>query len=124
MDNIVLKIPKKSEYMSTVRLTTSALANSNDFNIDEIEDMKVIISEACTFFIKNIAENSKCFEIKYEIYQDKILVSVLDLNEGQLSGDAGINDEMSIMIINSLSDAYNYDMGKKTITFEKIKHRR
>lgn len=124
MDNIVLKIPKKSEYMSTVRLTTSALANSNDFNIDEIEDMKVIISEACTFFIKNIVENTQCFEIKYEIYPDKILVSVLDLNEGQLSGDTGINDDMSIMIINSLSDAYKYDMGKKTITFEKIKHRR
>lgn len=119
MDKITLKIPKKSEYISTIRLTTSALANLNGFNIDEIEDMKVIISEICTFFMKN-RENSEEFEINYQILQDKILVSVRDLNEGLLS-EADLSDDMSIMIIESLSDNYNYDLNNKTIKFEKIK---
>lgn len=121
MDNIVLKIPKKSEYMSTVRLTTSALANLNGFNIDEIEDMKVIISEVCTFFIKNIVHNTEEFEIKYQVHQDKIIVSISDLNNGKISEKINLNDDMSIMIIESLSDYYDYDLNNKTITFEKIK---
>ncbi len=120
MDKILLKIPKKSEYMSTIRLTTSALANVNGFNIDEIEDIKVIISEICTFFIKNLIESTKNFEINYEIFQNKIIVKVIDLNTGEISKES-LNDDMSIMIIDSLSDYYNYDLNNKTITFEKTK---
>lgn len=125
MDNIVLKIPKKSEYISTIRLTTSALANLNGFNIDEISDIKVIISEICTFFMRNTensenSDNSEDFEINYQILQDKMLVSVRDLNEGLLSED-NLSDDMSIMIIESLSDNYDYDLNNKTIKFEKIK---
>lgn len=121
MDNIVLKIPKKSEYMSTIRLTSSALANSNGFNIDEIEDIKVIISEICTFFIKNVEKNFENFEITYHISEEKIKVCIVDLNEGKIVENSNINNDMSIMIIESLSDNYNYDLNNKTVTFEKIK---
>lgn len=122
MDNIVLKIPKKSEYMSTIRLTTSALANSNGFNIDEIEDIKVLVSEICTFFIKNIENSSKDFEITYHICNEKIKVCIVDLNNGNIIKNNNINNDMSIMIIESLSDNYKYDLNNKTITFEKIKY--
>lgn len=121
MDNIILKIPKKSEYMSTIRLTTSALVNMNEFNIDEIEDIKVIISEICTFFIKNIEGNSESFEITYEIHSNKVRIIVSDLNQGQLSKDIELNSDMSIMIIESLADNYKIDLENKTIRFEKIK---
>lgn len=122
MDNIVLKIPKKSEYMSTIRLTTSALANLNGFNVDDIEDIKVIISEICTFLINNIEECSKDLEITYEIYDEKLKVNVVDLNNGKIIENSNINNDMSIMIIESLSDNYNYDLNNKTINFEKIKY--
>ena len=120
MDKVLLRIPKKSEYMSTIRLTSSALSNLKGFNIDEIEDIKVVISEICTFFINNLKNNSDDFQINYEIFPDKLAVTVADLNEGRLSGDC-LKDNMSIMIIESLSDTYNYDLNNKTITFEKSK---
>ncbi|MDD2396423.1 MAG: ATP-binding protein [Tissierellia bacterium] len=120
MDKILLKIPKKSEYMSTIRLTSSALSNINRFNIDEIEDIKVIVSEICTFFIKNLNRNTEDFEISYQVSQNKIIVTVADLNDGELSVES-LNDDMSIMIIESLSDNFNYDFNNKTITFEKTK---
>ena len=120
MDKVLLRIPKKSEYMSTIRLTSSALSNLKGFNIDEIEDIKVVISEICTFFINNLKNNSDDFQINYEIFPDKLAVTVADLNEGRLSGDC-LKDNMSIMIIESLSDTYNYDLNNKAITFEKSK---
>lgn len=120
MDKILLKIPKKSEYMSTIRLTSSSLFNLNGFNIDEIEDIKVIISEICTFFIKNLSCSTEDFEISYQVFKNKIIVTVADLNDGELS-DESLNNDMSILIIESLSDNFNYDLNNKTITFEKNK---
>jgi serine/threonine-protein kinase RsbW len=123
MDKILLRIPKKSEYMSTIRLTSSALANIKGFNVDEIEDIKVVISEVCTFFIKNLEKSTEELEIDYQVSANKIIVTVADLNAGELSEESLKND-MSIMIIESLSDDFNYDLNKKTITFEKNKNRR
>ena len=118
MDKVVLRIPKKSEYMSTIRLTSSALSNLRGFNIDEIEDIKVTVSEICTFFINNLKNDISELEINYEIFSNKIIVTVADLNEGQISKDC-LKDNMSIMIIESLSDNYSYDLNNKIITFEK-----
>ncbi len=117
MDKIILTIPKKSEYMSTIRLTTSGLSNLKGFNVDEIEDIKVIISEVCTFFINNIRQSAEPLNISFEISENNIKVEVSDLNEGDINED-GSND-MSIMIIESLSDNYNFDLKNKKITFEK-----
>ncbi|NLK65733.1 MAG: histidine kinase [Tissierellia bacterium] len=123
MDKVFLKIPKKSEYMSTIRLTSSALANLNGFNVDEIEDIKVAISEICTFFIKNLKKSTEDFEIDYQVTKNKIIIRVTDLNDGQIFEER-LNNDMSIMIIESLSDNFNYDLKNKSITFEKNKNRR
>lgn len=119
MEKINLTIPKKSEYMSTIRLTTSALSNLYDFDVDEIEDIKVIISEVCTFFISNIENFAEPLNIKYEISHDKLSVEVSDLNSGEISDLNKSNSEMSIMIIESLADRYEFDLENKKIIFEK-----
>lgn len=119
MDKINLNIPKKSEYMSTIRLTTSALSNLNGFNIDDIEDLKVIISEVCTFFISNIEENNKPLSIEYQVEEEKLIVEVSDLNDGKIDEKNKANSEMCIMIIESLADNYNFDLENKKIIFEK-----
>jgi serine/threonine-protein kinase RsbW len=87
---------------------------------DEIEDIKVVISEICTFFIKNLEKNTDDLEIAYQAADDKIIVTVTDLNEGRIFEEQ-LNNDMSIMIIESLSDNFNYDLNNKSITFEKIK---
>lgn len=119
MDKINLNIPKKSEYMSTIRLTTSALSNLNGFNIDDIEDLKVIISEVCTFFISNIEENNKPLSIEYQVEEERLIVEVSDLNDGKIDEKNKANSEMCIMIIESLADNYNFDLENKKIIFEK-----
>lgn len=119
MEKIRLTIPKKSEYMSTIRLTTSALSNLKGFNVDEIEDLKVIISEVCTFFISNVESNSEPLDINYEIKGNNLIVEVTDLNSGEISGENRTNSEMCIMIIESLADNYNFDLENKKIIFEK-----
>ncbi|MEL7649547.1 MAG: ATP-binding protein [Sedimentibacter sp.] len=119
MDKINLSIPKKSEYMSTVRLATSALANIKSFNVDDIEDLKVIVSEVCTFFISSIKNSDRPLCIEYRVEKDRLTVEVADLNEGTIDEKDKANSEMCIMIIESLSDDYNFDLENKKIIFEK-----
>lgn len=119
MEKIKLTIPKKSEYMSTIRLTTSALSNLKGFNVDELEDIKVIISEVCTFFINNIENSGEPLDIMYIISDNNISVEVTDLNTGDISENNRTSSEMSIMIIESLADNYNFDLENKKIIFEK-----
>lgn len=119
MDKINLNIPKKSEYMSTIRLTTSALSNLYGFNVDEIEDLKVIISEVCSFFINNVEKKDKPLYIEYQLESNKLAVEVFDNNEGLITEKSKENSEMCIMIIESLADNCIFDLEKKKIVFEK-----
>src|SRR6056297_1468251 len=54
---IDLSIPSNPEYVSIVRLTASVIANSIGFDFEEIEDIKVAVSEACN----NVVVHSKLF---------------------------------------------------------------
>jgi serine/threonine-protein kinase RsbW len=119
MENIKLTIPKKSEYLSTIRLTTSALSNVNDFNLDDIDDLKIILSEICIFFINSIKNNDKPFEIEYFIDETQLKVEVSDLNDGEITENDKSKGEMCILIIESLADEYKVDLQNKKICFEK-----
>ncbi len=119
MDKVKLTIPKKSEFLSTIRLTTSALSNIDGFDIDVMEDLKVIVSEVCVFFINNVEENEKPLEIEYFLSNDMFKVVVTDLNDGKLSENSDSNSEMCILIIESLSDKYEIDLENKRLSFEK-----
>ena len=120
-DNVLNNIYGNSEGATEVdNLDDPIFDKPAEDNIDEIEDIKVIISEICTFFIKNLSRSTEDFEISYQVFKNKIIVTVADLNDGELS-DESLNNDMSILIIESLSDNFNYDLNNKTITFEKNK---
>jgi len=119
MENIKLEIPKKSEYLSTIRLTTSSLSGMNGYNLDDIDDLKVIISEICIFFINSVEKDNKPFQIEYYVEDTKFKVEVCDLNDGEITEINKEKSEMCIMIIESLSDKYIVDLKNKKICFEK-----
>ena len=52
-ETIKMEIASNPQYVSIVRLTTSGIANKVGFCLDDIEDMKVAVSEACTNAIKH-----------------------------------------------------------------------
>jgi len=120
MEKIKLEIPKKSEYISSVRLLTSSISNIKEFDLEEIENLKIIISEICLIFISNITKNEKPIVIEYNIYDEKIEYILTDENSGPfLEKEVNENSEMSILIIESLADSYKIDYDNKVISFIK-----
>jgi serine/threonine-protein kinase RsbW len=48
METVHIRMPAKAEYVSVARLTAAAVAARHGFTYDEIEDLKIAVSEACT----------------------------------------------------------------------------
>ena len=46
MEKISIKIPANSLYIKSLRLFAASLASDLGFNIEEVEDIRVVVSEA------------------------------------------------------------------------------
>lgn len=117
MDLIKIEIPKKSKYMSCIRLSTAAIANIHNFSIDKIEDIKVVISEICVFFINNIKENKKNILLEFFLKDDILNIVITDKNNTKILVN-NIENEMFFLIIDSLADSYEFDYNNNKIIFQ------
>jgi len=77
-DIFKFSVPGKPEYVGTVRMAISSLANNVGFDVEAIEDIKVAVSEACTNAIRHGKQENGSFEVSCEMEKDKLVVSVID----------------------------------------------
>ncbi len=130
-DCLGLLIPNKPEYVSVVRLTTSAIASRMGFNIEQIEDIKVAIAEACTNVIKHgVCENDTNYSIDFELDDEKMIVIIKDRGNGFCCDEMTEPDlecpkegGLGIFIIRSLMDDVNIISAKgEGTTIKMIKY--
>ena len=118
-DIIRLSFPINPAYVSSARLTASSVANRVHFDIDEIEDIKTAVSEACTYIIKRLPSTAKStFEICFQPGDSEMRVEIVATGE-RLQPTA---DDMSIMMIKALMDEFDItqpDDGQIHITMVK-----
>ncbi|HZK33397.1 MAG TPA: ATP-binding protein [Tissierellaceae bacterium] len=106
-DTINLSIPKKAEYISIVRLTASGLANIMSLNIDDIEDIKVCVGEACINSL--ITKDNKKISVIFEREEEKIIVKISDTLEIIPEDIKEKRDrDLGLLIIKSLMDEVNF----------------
>ncbi|HZT11225.1 MAG TPA: ATP-binding protein [Candidatus Baltobacteraceae bacterium] len=115
-DVVELKIPSKAEWVAVARLAVAAVANRLNFSIEDIEDVKLAVAEACTNCIQH-AHGSDQIEITCETEPDALTVRVRDdgraarpeavtgdkIDEGRVGG-------LGVFLIRSLMDSVEYDV--------------
>ena len=79
-ETIKMEISANPDFVSIIRLTTSGIANKIGFSIDDIEDMKVAVSESCTNAIKHSKDNK--FSVEYTIFEDGLTIKIVDSGKG------------------------------------------
>ncbi|HSQ90134.1 MAG TPA: ATP-binding protein [Romboutsia sp.] len=79
-ETIKMEITSNPEYVGIIRLTTSGIANKIGFSMDDIEDMKVAVSEACTNAIKH--SDDDVLYIAFKILEDGITIEIQDKGKG------------------------------------------
>jgi serine/threonine-protein kinase RsbW len=101
-ESIKLSFPVNAAYVSSARLTASSIANRMGFDIDEIEDIKAAVSEACTYIIKTMTVTPKSsFEISFDLNPGEMAITIITLGE---TNHQPQSDEMSMMMIQALVD--------------------
>lgn len=80
MDYIEMKIPAKPEYVGVMRLTLSGIASRMGYTYEEIEDIKIALSEAVTNAVQHAYSTDEGGEviIAFGIYEDKLEMAVSD----------------------------------------------
>ena len=126
-ETISMEISSNPEYVSIIRLMVSGVANKVGFSIEEIDDIKVAISEALSNAIKH-SEDNKVF-ILFDIFENKLIIKVKDNGIGynhNLVEKHDLNNPkesgMGIFIIESLMDevkVYSKDNQGTTIKMTK-----
>lgn len=79
-ETIRMEINSNPEYVGIIRLTTSGIANKIGFSMDDIEDLKVAVSEACTNAIKH--SNDNMFNITFSILENGLTIEIQDNGKG------------------------------------------
>lgn len=119
-ENIELTLPVNAAYISAARLTASSVANRLGFRIEEIEDIKTAVSEACTFIIERLAGQSKSpFKLMFSPKENCVNIT-FDVN-GSIDSDT-MDKETSILMIKALMDDMSFENQKDNFVIKITKN--
>lgn len=119
-EQIKLTLPVNAAYVSAARLTTSSIANRLGFEIDEIEDIKTAVSEACTYVIKkhNSSETNDSFKICFDFLDNILNISISLKNFSEKESE---NEEMSLLVIKALMNTLEIKTSEEGLNIQMSK---
>ncbi len=87
-DVVTVRLPAASAYLSVLRTATAGLAARLDFTLDEIEDLRIAVDEACAMLLAEAVPGTD-LECEFELTGDamRIAVSVLTVSGTEPSRD-------------------------------------
>jgi serine/threonine-protein kinase RsbW len=72
----VLEIPADAAYVQLARLVASGIAGRLDFNIDEIEDLRIGVDECCVALL-DCATPGSSMRLRYSWDEDQVLLQAM-----------------------------------------------
>ncbi|HYM70908.1 MAG TPA: ATP-binding protein [bacterium] len=111
VEHVEVTIPARAEFVSVVRLTTAAVAARQGLMYDEIEDLKIAVSEACTSLITAGVAPGSALVVRFALRLDALEVSVdgrgpgIVLDPGASDGDAALDEgRLGVFLMQCLVD--------------------
>ena len=119
-DNCIkLSFPVNAAYVSSARITASSIASRMTFDIDEIEDIKTAVSEACTYIIKALPANTHSnFEIIFYLHSDSIDINITAKGVFEPVQP----DDMGLIMVKALVDGFEIESGGNGIIIKMVKN--
>jgi serine/threonine-protein kinase RsbW len=117
-DVVELRLPAESAYLSVLRTATAGLAARLDFTLDEIEDLRIAVDEACALLLPD-ARAEAPLVCRFTLEADCLEVTVEALTHaGRVPG----RDSFAWTVLTALAgevDASSTDDGTVTLTLRK-----
>ena len=75
IDRVTIRMPAEGAYLSVLRTATAGLAARLDFTLDEIEDLRIAVDEACGLLLAQAGPDAS-LECDFTLGPDKISIAV------------------------------------------------
>lgn len=115
---IRLTLPAKVEYVMTARLVISAIFGQQGFDVDDIEDAKAAISEACLLLMP---EKGQAAEISMEVWAEDGVRAIISTPGRPACGQDAQEREFSIFLLEALTDECVYEQTGETHAYKLYK---
>ncbi|MGH7660307.1 MAG: ATP-binding protein [Vulcanimicrobiaceae bacterium] len=114
LGSVELRIPARAEWVAVARLAAAAVGSRMRFSIDEIDDLKLAIAEACTSCIQR-SEAIENVDIRWEATPTQLRVTVSGdgrapkLESVKTSDDQKVGG-LGVFLIRALMDDVEYEV--------------
>jgi serine/threonine-protein kinase RsbW len=116
-DVVEVRVPADGAYVATLRLTSASLAARCDLTIDDIEDLRLAVDEACALLLPNATEASN-LAARFELAAGCLTVSASVATDGEKAPDRG---GFAWTVLSALASSVEvaHEDGRLTITVTK-----
>jgi len=117
-DVVAITLPADSAYLSVLRTATAGLAARLDFTVDEIEDLRIAVDEACAMLMTQAVADA---DIRCEFEIDGEAISV-DVAVRTVDGQQPSRDTFAWTVLSALAGEVSSSTdpeGRVTITLRK-----
>lgn len=108
-DVVSVRLPAESAYLSVLRTATAGLAARLDFTLDEIEDLRIAVDEACAMLL-NEAVPGTDLTAEFELTGQEMQVRV---EVATVGSSAPKRDDFAWMVLTALADDVEADGGSE-----------
>jgi serine/threonine-protein kinase RsbW len=98
-DVVTIKLPAAGAYLSVLRTATAGLAARLDFTLDEIEDLRIAVDEACAMLLTQAVPGAD-LECRFSLEADSMRVAVAVLT---LDGQEPSRDTFAWTVLSALA---------------------
>jgi serine/threonine-protein kinase RsbW len=119
-DHVMIKLPAEGAYLSVLRTATAGLAARLDFTLDEIEDLRIAVDEACAMLLAQ-ADPDTSLECDFILSQNAMTIAV---SAQSRLGHLPAKDTFAWTVLSALAGSVDSTVGpddKVTIVLRKSK---
>ena len=129
-DIIRISMPGKPEYTQALRLAIGSLACQQAFNVEQVEDLKLAVSEACKLVTcHGVDLRPDVYNMTVEMYDSAMQITVTDEGcnfalekKDRFCENCPGDGNLSLLVVKSLVDdvkVIKNDLGQRTIIMVK-----
>jgi serine/threonine-protein kinase RsbW len=119
-DVVEIRLPADSAYLSVLRTATAGLAARLDFTLDEIEDLRIAVDEACAMLLPHAVEMAQ-LTCRFELSSETLDVTVtIPTTRGQLPE----RDTFSWTVLTALAGEVDTGLDEERQVWIRLRKRR
>ena len=119
-DAVEIRLPADSAFLSVLRTATAGLAARLDFTLDEIEDLRIAVDEACAMLLPHAIETAQ-LTCRFELTPETLEVTVtIPTTRGQLPE----RDTFSWTVLSALAGEVDTGLDSERQVWIRLRKRR